>query len=76
MELLNQCNKKKRPKHGALKNGLLIATDTVKNKPIAGALVSGENEEETIFFLLALREWLSTPVKFMTIDFSSPLLKS
>lgn len=43
----------------------------MEGKLIAGALVSGENEEETIFFLQALKEWLSKPVTFMTIDFSA-----
>ena len=41
------------------------------NKPIAGALVSGESEAETTFFLQSLKEWLPKPVKFMTIDFSN-----
>jgi len=49
----------------------LIATDSLHNKPIAGALVSSESEAETTFFLQTLKEWLPKPVKFMTIDFSS-----
>lgn len=48
----------------------------MEKKPIAGALVSGENEEETTFFLQTLKEWLTKPVKFMTIDFSSGLESS
>jgi len=51
----------------------LLATDSFRNTPIAGALVSHENEIETIFFLQALNEWLTKPVKFMTIDFSTQL---
>ncbi len=51
----------------------MLATDTIERKPIAGALVSGENEEETTFFLQTLKNWLSKPVKFMTIDFSTRL---
>lgn len=43
----------------------------MENKPIAGALVSGESEKETIFFLHVLKKWLSKPVNFMTIDFST-----
>lgn len=38
---------------------------------MAEALVSGENEKETTFFLQSLKNWLPKPVKFMTIDFSS-----
>lgn len=49
----------------------MLATDSLNNKPIAGALVSGENEKETTFFLQSLKNWLPKPVKFMTIDFSS-----
>lgn len=52
---------------------MLLATDTIERKPIAGALVTGENEEETTFFLQNLKNWLSKPVKFMTIDFSARL---
>ena len=51
----------------------MLATDTIERKPIAGALVSSENEEETTFFLQTLKNWLSKPVKFMTIDFSKRL---
>jgi len=50
---------------------LLLATDSLHNKPIAGALVSSESQSETTFFLQTLKEWLPKPVKFMTIDFSS-----
>jgi len=50
---------------------LLLATDSLHNKLIAGALVSSESEAETTFFLQTLKEWLPKPVKFMTIDFSS-----
>lgn len=42
----------------------------MEGNPIAGGLVTGENEDETIFFLQTLKEWLSKPVNFMTIDFS------
>ncbi|KKL56146.1 hypothetical protein LCGC14_2248320, partial [marine sediment metagenome] len=48
----------------------MLATDSLHNKPIAGALVSSESELETTFFLQTLKEWLPKPVKFMTIDFS------
>jgi hypothetical protein len=48
----------------------LLATDSIHNKPIAGALVSSESEAETTFFLQTLKKWLPKPVKFMTIDFS------
>ena len=51
----------------------MLATDSFRNTPIAGALVSHENEIETIFFLQALNKWLIKPVKFMTIDFSTQL---
>lgn len=49
----------------------MLATDSLHNKPIAGALVSSESETETTFFLQTLKEWLPKPVKFMTIDFST-----
>lgn len=49
----------------------MLATDSLHNKPIAGALVSSESEAETTFFLQTLKEWLPKPVKFMTIDFST-----
>ncbi len=51
----------------------MLATDTIERKPIAGALVTGESEEETTFFLQTLKDWLPKPVKFMTIDFSARL---
>ncbi len=65
--------KKKRPKSGTLKPGLLIATDTLKKKPLVGALVSGEDEAETSFLLKELKTWLPKQVMFMTIDFSARL---
>lgn len=49
---------------------MLLATDSLKNKPLAGALVTGENEEESIFFFHALKKWLPKPLKLITIDFS------
>jgi len=52
---------------------LLIATDSLKKKPLAGALVTGENEEETAFLLNELKRWLPSGVNFMTIDFSTRL---
>ena len=52
---------------------MLIATDSLKKKPLAGALVTGENEEETTFFLKELKKWLPSGVTFMTIDFSARL---
>jgi len=52
---------------------LLIATDSLKKKPLAGALVTGENEEETAFLLKELKKWLPSGVNFMTIDFSARL---
>jgi hypothetical protein len=42
----------------------------VKKKPLAGALVTGECEEETVFLLKELKKWLLKEVNFMTIDFS------
>ena len=50
---------------------MLLATDSLHGKLIAGALVTGESAAETTFFLQTLKEWLPKPVKFMTIDFSS-----
>lgn len=38
-----------------------------------GALVTGENEDETTFLLNELKRWLPSVVNFMTIDFSSRL---
>lgn len=52
---------------------MLIATDSLKKKPLAGALVTGENEEETAFLLKELKRWLLSGVNFMTIDFSTRL---
>ena len=52
---------------------MLIATDSLKKKPIAGALVTGESEEETAFLLNELKKWLPSGVNFMTIDFSTRL---
>jgi len=49
----------------------LLATDSLHNTLIAGALVSSESESETTFFLQTLKDWLPKPVKFMTIDFST-----
>lgn len=49
----------------------MLATDSLHNKLIAGAVVSGESAAETAFFLQTLKEWLPKPVKFITIDFSS-----
>lgn len=51
----------------------MLATDSFQKKPIAGALVTHENEAETIFFLQTLKKWLSKPVNFITIDFSPQL---
>ncbi len=48
----------------------MLATDSLHKKPLAGALVTGESEKETTFFLQSLKGWLPKPVKFMTIDFS------
>ena len=55
---------------------MLLATDSVKKKLIAGALVTGESEEEATFFLNALKPWLKKQVSFVTIDFSSKLESS
>jgi hypothetical protein len=52
---------------------LLIATDSLKKKPLAGALVTGESEEEVTFLLEELKKWLPSGVNFMTIDFSTRL---
>ena len=52
---------------------MLIATDSLKKKPLVGALVTGENEEETTFLLKELKRWLPSEVNFMTIDFSARL---
>jgi len=52
---------------------LLIATDSLKKKPLAGALVTGESEEEATFLLEELKKWLPSGVNFMTIDFSARL---
>jgi len=56
-----------------VKAGLLLVTDSVKKKPLAGALVTGESEEEASFFLSALKNWLKNVVHFVTIDFSTKL---
>jgi len=48
----------------------LLATDSLHNTLIAGALVASESEAETTFFLQTLKDWLPKPVKFITIDFS------
>ena len=52
-----------------MKNG---QRNSSKNQ-IAGALVTGESEEETAFLLKELKKWLPNPVNFMTIDFSTRL---
>jgi len=52
---------------------LLIATDSLKKKPLVGALVTGESEEEATFLLEELMKWLPSGVNFMTIDFSARL---
>ena len=52
---------------------MLIVTDSLKKKPLAGALVTGENEEEAVFLLEELKKWLPSGVTFMTIDFSARL---
>ena len=52
---------------------MLIATDSLTKKPLAGTLVTGENEEETAFLLKELKKWLPSGVNFMTIDFSARL---
>jgi len=52
---------------------LLIATDSLEKKPLAGALVTGESEEEVTFLLEELKKWLPSGVNFMTIDFSARL---
>ncbi len=52
---------------------MLIATDSLKKKPVAGALVTGESEEEATFLLEELKKWLPSVVSFMTIDFSARL---
>ena len=45
----------------------------MKKKPLAGALVVAESEEETAFLLKELKKWLPSKVNFMTIDFSPRL---
>ncbi len=52
---------------------MLIATDSLKKKPLVGALVTGESEEEATFLLEELKKWLPSGVNFMTIDFSARL---
>ncbi|TFF86073.1 MAG: hypothetical protein EU517_00915 [Promethearchaeota archaeon] len=52
---------------------MLIATDSLKKHPLAGALVTGESEEEVVFLLEQLKKWLPSAVTFMTIDFSTRL---
>lgn len=52
---------------------MLIATDSLEKKPLAGALVTGESEEEVTFLLNELKKWLPSRVNFMTIDFSTRL---
>lgn len=52
---------------------MLIATDSLNKKPLAGALVVGESEEEAAFLLNELKKWLLLEVNFMTIDFSTRL---
>ena len=45
----------------------------MRNVPLAGALITGEKEEEVVFLLKELKQWLPKHVSFMTIDFSSRL---
>ncbi|MHA1328945.1 MAG: hypothetical protein ACTSRH_16750 [Promethearchaeota archaeon] len=66
---------KKLSEIGEPKGGLLIATDSLNGKPIAGALVSGESEKEVMFLLEAMKSWLDRGIKLATIDFS-PRLES
>ncbi|MHA1492205.1 MAG: hypothetical protein ACTSRI_21460, partial [Promethearchaeota archaeon] len=47
--------------------------DPLEKKTIAGALVTGESEEETVFLLKELKKWFLDPVNFLTIDFSARL---
>jgi len=42
----------------------------LRNVPLAGALITGEKEEEVVFLLKELKQWLPKQVSFMTIDFS------
>ena len=47
--------------------------DSLKNKPLADALVVGESEDETTLLLKELKKWLPSKINFMTIDFSTRL---
>jgi hypothetical protein len=46
----------------------------VNKNPLAGALVTGESKDETIFFLKHLKQWIKKPLSLMTIDFSRRIL--
>jgi len=52
----------------------LLATDSVNKKPIAGALVTGESREESVFFLNHLKRWIKKPLLLVTTDFSTRIL--
>ncbi|GAH56141.1 unnamed protein product, partial [marine sediment metagenome] len=65
--------KKKRPKSGIIKRGLLLAYDPIQKKSLAGAIVRVEDEEETAYFLQALKDWVPLPINYITIDFSKRL---
>jgi len=49
---------------------LLIAHDSIEMKPLAGAVVKSESEEDVAYFSQALKEWLPYQVKNITLDFS------
>lgn len=71
--MFKSVTKKKRPKFGINKRGLLIAHDPIKMKPLAGAIVKSESEEDAAFFSHALKEWLPSQVKNITLNFSKRL---
>lgn len=52
---------------------MLLAYDPIRKQVLAGALVRGESEDETDYFLQALKDWVSHPINYVTIDFSNRL---
>ncbi len=49
---------------------MLIAHDSIEMKPLAGAVVKSESEEDVAYFSQALKKWLPYQVKNIILDFS------
>lgn len=49
---------------------MLIAHDSIEMKPLAGAIVKSESEEDVAYFSQVLKEWLPYQVKNISLDFS------